>query len=76
MGIVGEDFPKEHIDLFRSRGIDLDGLQIAPGKTFAWTGEYSRDMNSRTTLSVELNVFEKRKMGREWVFFLRAGSTS
>jgi Fic family protein len=25
---------------------------------------------------VELNVFEKRKMGREWVFFLRAASVT
>ena len=58
VGIVGEDFPKEHIDLFRQRRINLDGLQIVPGKTFRWSGEYMWDMNNRETRSVELNVFE------------------
>jgi len=58
VGIVGEDFPKEHIDLFRRRRIDLEGLQIVPGKTFRWSGEYMWDMNTRETRSVELNVFE------------------
>jgi sugar/nucleoside kinase (ribokinase family) len=58
VGIVGEDFPKEHIELLKSRRIDLDGLQIVPGKTFRWSGEYMWDMNTRETRSVELNVFE------------------
>ena len=58
VGIVGEDFPKEHIDLFCGRGIDLKGLQIVPGETFRWSGEYMWDMNTRETLSIALNVFE------------------
>jgi sugar/nucleoside kinase (ribokinase family) len=58
VGIVGEDFPKEHIELFRKRGIDLAGLQIVPGETFRWSGEYMWDMNTRETRSVALNVFE------------------
>ena len=58
VGIVGEDFPKEHIELLKSRRIDLDGLQIVPGKTFRWSGEYMWDMNTRETRSVELNDFE------------------
>lgn len=58
VGIVGSDFPKEHITLFQSRGVDLAGLQIVDGKTFRWSGEYEWDMNLRKTLSVELNVFE------------------
>ena len=58
VGIVGEDFPKEHIELLKSRRIDLVGLQIVPGKTFRWSGEYMWDMNTRETRSVELNVFE------------------
>jgi sugar/nucleoside kinase (ribokinase family) len=58
VGIVGEDFPKEHVELFRNRQIDLAGLQIVPGKTFRWSGEYMWDMNTRETRSVELNVFE------------------
>jgi sugar/nucleoside kinase (ribokinase family) len=58
VGIVGDDFPAEHMELLRSRRIDLAGLQTVPGKTFRWSGEYEWDMNTRETLSVELNVFE------------------
>jgi cytidine kinase len=58
VGIVGDDFPKEHLEFFRSRGIDLRGLQQVPGKTFRWSGKYHWDMNTRETLSVDLNVFE------------------
>ncbi len=58
IGIVGEDFPKHHIDLFRSKGILLDGLEKAPGRTFRWTGRYHVDVNFRDTLDTQLNVFE------------------
>jgi len=58
VGIVGSDFPQQYFDLFRSRQIDLTGLEIAEGKTFRWSGEYEADMNKRQTLHVELNVFE------------------
>lgn len=58
VGIVGTDFPKNYIDLYRKHGINLDGLQIADGKTFRWSGEYEWDLNKRRTLSVCLNVFE------------------
>jgi len=58
VGVVGDDFPQPHIDYFRSRQIDLAGLQIVPGKTFRWSGEYMWDLNTRETRSVELNVFE------------------
>ena len=58
VAIVGSDFPKHHLDLFRERQIDLTGLQIAEGKTFRWSGEYETDMNKRRTLHTELNVFE------------------
>ena len=58
VGIVGDDFPKSHIDLLQGRNIDTAGLQIVPGKTFRWSGEYMWDLNTRETRSVELNVFE------------------
>lgn len=58
VGVVGDDFPKAHIDYFQTRDIDLAGLQIVPGKTFRWSGEYMWDLNTRETRSVELNVFE------------------
>jgi len=57
MGFVGEDFPAEHVDLLRKRGMDLTGLETKPGKTFRWHGRYLDNMNVRETISVALNVF-------------------
>ncbi len=53
---VGADFPARHTDLLVKRGISLDGLQRADGKTFRWTGAYENDMNSAKTIATELNV--------------------
>ena len=58
VGIVGTDFPKPYVNLFKKHKVNLDGLQIAAGKTFRWSGEYEWDLNKRRTLSVNLNVFE------------------
>ncbi len=58
VGIVGDDFPAEHVELFEKRSIDLAGLQRVPGQTFRWSGEYLWDLNTRETRSVALNVFE------------------
>ncbi len=57
VGIVGEDFPRRYLALYRRHGIDLAGLQVKPGKTFHWAGEYELNMNNRRTLSTELGVF-------------------
>jgi sugar/nucleoside kinase (ribokinase family) len=59
VGIVGEDFPKKYVALYRRHRIDLTGLQIQQGKTFHWAGEYEVNMNNRRTLLTELGVFEK-----------------
>ncbi|MFM1874092.1 MAG: hypothetical protein RL398_3514, partial [Planctomycetota bacterium] len=53
----GEDFPQQHRKLLSDRGVDLEGLETKPGKTFRWHGRYSSDMNSRDTIDVQLNVF-------------------
>lgn len=58
VGIVGEDFPKQYVQLYKKRGICLEGLQMAKGKTFHWSGEYEVNMNNRRTLETELGVFE------------------
>ena len=59
VGVVGEDFPAEHIAFLESRGIDTAGLQVVPGgKTFHWAGTYEGDMNQANTLATELNVFQ------------------
>jgi sugar/nucleoside kinase (ribokinase family) len=57
IAVVGEDFPEEHLSFFRRKGIDTSGLQRKKGKTFRWKGEYESDMNTRTTLDTQLNVF-------------------
>jgi len=58
IGVVGKDFPRRYVQLYQRHGIDLDGLQILPGKTFHWSGEYEANMNNRRTLLTELGVFE------------------
>ena len=57
VSVVGEDFPAESRALLEDHGIQLQGLEVASGKTFRWSGEYSADMNSRETLDVQLNTF-------------------
>jgi sugar/nucleoside kinase (ribokinase family) len=57
VGIVGEDFEDEDRRFLASKNVDLDGLEQVPGKTFFWSGVYSADMNDRTTLRTDLNVF-------------------
>lgn len=58
VGVVGTDFPKKYIQLYKKHGIDTTGLQIVDGKTFHWVGEYEVNMNNRRTLKTELGVFE------------------
>ena len=61
VAVVGSDFPKEHIQLLKARGISTEGLETTAGKTFRWTGQYETDMNSAHTLNTELNVFQSFK---------------
>jgi len=59
VGVVGGDFPKEHISLLEEHSVDLEGLQIIEeGKTFRWAGKYHYDLNVRDTIYTHLNVFE------------------
>jgi len=58
VGVVGDDWPPEHTELLKSRGIDTSGLEVmSGGKTFRWTGRYEPNMNDRETLDIQLNVF-------------------
>ena len=57
VGIVGDDFAAEDTELLLKHGVDLEGLERVPGKTFFWAGKYSADMNDRETLTTDLNVF-------------------
>jgi sugar/nucleoside kinase (ribokinase family) len=59
VSVVGGDFPAEHIEMLKKHHINTDGLQILKDqKTFFWSGKYHNDMNSRDTLTTELNVLE------------------
>jgi len=57
VAIVGEDFTEQDEAVFRGRRIDLRGLERVPGRSFFWAGRYSQNMNERTTVTTELNVF-------------------
>ncbi len=58
VGVVGKDFSKKDINLFKKRNIDTKGLKIKNGKTFRWKAEYSYNLNNRKTLSTDLNVLK------------------
>ena len=58
IGVVGDDFPKAHVELLKNHGIDLDGLEVVKGaKTFRWSGSYLNDVNAADTHCTMLNVF-------------------
>src|SRR5690348_12077659 len=55
VGVVGEDFSAQDEAVFTRRGIDVRGLERAPGKCFCWACEYEANPNNRHTLRTELN---------------------
>ncbi len=61
VAVVGRDFPEEHLDLFRSKGIALNGVKRENGETFRWEGKYGYDLGDPETLGTHLNVFENFK---------------
>ena len=57
VSVVGDDFPREYLDMMESKGIDISAIEIVKGgKTFFWSGKYHNDLNSRDTLVTELNT--------------------
>lgn len=57
VGVVGDDFPVEKLQALADRGVDLAGLERAPGESFRWRGRYRHDLNSAETLETRLGVF-------------------
>ncbi len=58
VGVVGQDFPAEHLAMLESHGVSLIGVARSDGDSFTWTGEYHENMNDRTTHAVGLNVLQ------------------
>ncbi len=58
VAVIGNDFPKKYLQLFKSKGIELKGIQRAKGKTFRWHGRYGYDLRDPETIGTYLNVFE------------------
>ena len=59
VGVIGEDFGNDNLQIITSKGVDVEGIQIIEGgKSFFWAGKYHNDMNSRDTITTELNVLE------------------
>lgn len=57
VSVIGGDFPDEYIQLLNNAGVQTEGIKKIPsGKTFFWSGKYHIDMNTRDTLTTELNV--------------------
>lgn len=57
VAVVGDDFPLAELDFLRERGVDLSGLQVAPGESFRWGGTYNADFSARETTFTTLGVF-------------------
>lgn len=57
IAVVGEDFQQRHLDDFAASGVDISGIERAPGKTFHWAGKYADDLATRKTLDTQLGVF-------------------
>ncbi len=58
IAVVGKDFPEEHVEFLKGRGINLAGLERSEGETFRWKGEYTHQLNEAKTLDTKLNVLE------------------
>jgi len=62
VSVVGYDFEQSEMDEMKSRGVQLEGVEIIKDeKSFFWSGKYHLDMNSRDTLVTDLNVLANFK---------------
>lgn len=57
IAVVGQDFSPAEEAVFQARGVDIQGIERAPGKTFFWQGSYLENLNEAKTLQTDLNVF-------------------
>lgn len=57
VAVVGDDFAARDLDLLVAHGVDIAGIERAPGASFHWSGRYHDDFMERDTLATELGVF-------------------
>ena len=57
VGVVGDDYPMDKLQVLEARGVDLAGLERAKGESFRWRGRYRHDLNSAETIETRLGVF-------------------
>lgn len=79
VGVVGQDFREEDLEMMRSKGVDCTGVEQVEGKTFRWGGRYEPDWNTRHTTFTDLNVLETfdpkvpdKSRGAKFVFLANA----
>ncbi|HEY0192172.1 MAG TPA: PfkB family carbohydrate kinase [Kofleriaceae bacterium] len=57
VGVIGDDFPMQHVTELDQLGVDTSGIERAAGETFHWVGRYAPDLTTRETLDTRLGVF-------------------
>lgn len=57
VAVVGDDFAQAQVDDLSGIGVDVSGIERAPGQTFRWVGRYAPDLATRETLDTQLGVF-------------------
>lgn len=59
VSVVGKDFKEEDLNLLKSCGVDISGINIEKNnKTFYWSCIYTDNFKERITTKTELNVME------------------
>ena len=57
VGVIGNDFPAEGLEIYQRYANSLVDLQCKEGNTFRWGARYGENMDSRETLFTDLGVF-------------------
>lgn len=57
VAVIGDDFPKRHVDELAALGVDVSGIERRKGESFHWVGKYAPDLATRETIDTRLGVF-------------------
>lgn len=56
MGVIGKDFPKEKLNIFENKRIDISAISVSEKPTMRWIAHYDIDINVAHTDSFEANA--------------------